>query len=154
MSERKRSGQPQKKQHRFSFGRHQPTAPQRKRRVSRREREAKQRRILYWGMGIAAGLVVVILGAGLINDYFIKPRHVLASVDGTDIRRRDYWKVRSVDLINQISLYQQYAQFSDESQSQQYLSLAQQSAEELDDLWGSTSTDDSTLQKMIDDQVY
>jgi parvulin-like peptidyl-prolyl isomerase len=154
MSERKRSGQPQSKQGRFSFGRQKPVAPQRKRRVSRREREAKQRRILYWGMGIATGLIVVILGAGLINDYFIKPRHVLATVEGTDIRRRDYWKVRSVDLINQISLYQQYAQFSDESQSQQYLSLAQQSADELDGLWGSTSTDDTTLQKMIDDQVY
>jgi parvulin-like peptidyl-prolyl isomerase len=105
-------------------------------------------------MGIATGLIVVVLSAGLINEYFIKPRHVLATVEGTDIRRRDYWKVRSVDLINQISLYQQYAQFSDASQSQQYLSLAQQAADELDGLWGSTGTDDSTLEKMIDDQVY
>jgi parvulin-like peptidyl-prolyl isomerase len=154
MSERKRSGQPQNKKGSFSFGRHKPVAPQRKRRVSRREREAKQRRMLYWGMGIATGLIIAVLGAGLINEYFIKPRHVLATVEGTEIRRRDYWKVRSVDLINQISLYQQYASFSEADQAQQYQSLAQQAAEELDGLWGSTSTDDSTLEKMVDDQVY
>jgi peptidyl-prolyl cis-trans isomerase C len=105
-------------------------------------------------MGVATALIVVVLGAGLINEYFIKPRHVLATVDGTDIRRRDYWKVRSVDLINQISLYRQYASFVDQSQSQQYLSMAQQAADELDGLWGSTKTDESTLEKMIDDQVY
>ncbi len=154
MSPQKRPSQPEKKASRFHFGRHQPAAPQKKRRVSRREREARQRRFLYWGMGIATGLIVLALGVGLVNEYFIKPRHVLATVDGTDIRRRDYWKVRSVDLINQISLYQQYAQISDQSQQQQYLSLAQQAATELDGLWGSTKTDDDTLQKMIDDQVY
>jgi parvulin-like peptidyl-prolyl isomerase len=154
MSQRKRPTPLPKKTGRFHFGRHQPAAPQKKRRVSRREREARQRRILYWGMGIATGLIVLVLGVGLVNEYFIKPRHVLATVDGTDIRRRDYWKVRSVDLINQVSLYQQYAQLSDQSQQQQYLSLAQQAAAELDDLWGSTKTDDTTLQKMIDDQVY
>jgi len=49
--------------------------------------------MLYWGMGVAAGLVVLVLSGGLINEYFIKPRHVLATVDGTDIRRREYWKV-------------------------------------------------------------
>jgi parvulin-like peptidyl-prolyl isomerase len=154
MSQRKRSAPPPKKTGRFHFGRHQPAAPQKKRRVSRREREARQRRILYWGMGIATGLIVLVIGIGLVNEYFIKPRHVLATVEGTDIRRRDYWKVRSVDLINQVSLYQQYAQLSDQSQQQQYLSLAQQAATELDGLWGSTKTDDTTLQKMIDDQVY
>ncbi|MFL5761593.1 MAG: peptidylprolyl isomerase [Thermomicrobiales bacterium] len=154
MSQRRRSAQPQKSKSRFHFGRHEPAAPQKKRRVSRREREARQRRLLYWGMGIATGLIVLVLGVGLVNQYFIKPRHVLATVDGTDIRRRDYWKVRSVNLINQISVYQQYAQFSDASQAQQYQNLAQQAASELNGLWGSTNTDDATLGNMIDDQVY
>lgn len=142
---------------RLRFGRlkpRQPTAPARRRRVSRREREARQRRRLYWGMGIAGALVVLILLAGVTNEYIIKPRHVLAEVDGTKIRRRDYWKVRSIDLINQISQYQQFASFLQGSQQQQYRARAQQAATELNQVWGSTKLDQATLAKMIDDQVF
>ncbi len=64
------------------------------RRISRREREDKQRRQLYIGLAVAALLSVAILGGFALNEYFIKPRAVLASVNGVDIRRSDYWKVR------------------------------------------------------------
>ncbi|MGH2559250.1 MAG: peptidylprolyl isomerase [Thermomicrobiales bacterium] len=131
-----------------------PTAPARKRRVSRREREARRRRLLFIGMAAAGSLVVLILAYAAINDYFIKPRHVVASVEGTEIRRRDYWKVRSYDLINQASQYQQFAAFSQGQQQTQYQALAQQAITELDDVWGSTSIDDTTLSRMVEDQVY
>jgi peptidyl-prolyl cis-trans isomerase C len=135
------------------FGR-KPTAPGRRRRISRREREERQKRQLYWGMGIAGALIAVILVGFAVNEYVVKPRHVMATVDGTKIRRKDYWKVRSYDLLNQASQFQQLATFADSEQQQQYQSLAQQALLELEDVWGSTSTNDATLSKMIDDQVY
>ena len=134
-----------------------PTAvkgPVQPRRISRREREAKQRRRLYIGLGAASALVVGILVFSTLNEYVFKPRAVVASVNGVDIRRRDYWKVRSVDLINQINQYQQFAQLVDASQQQQYITLAQQASEDLDDVWGSTDLDETTLNRMVEDQIY
>jgi len=98
------------------------------RRISRREREERQRRQLYIGLAIAGVLSIVILAGFALNDYWFKPRAVLASVNGTEIRRRDYWKVRSVELVNQVNQYNQFSQLVDPSQQQQYLTLAQQAA--------------------------
>lgn len=128
--------------------------PVQPRRVSRREREAKQRQRLYIGLGVAGALVVGILLFSSLNEYVFKPRAVVASVNGVDIRRRDYWKVRSVDLINQINQDQQFAQLVDASQQQQYVTLAQQAADDLDNVWGSTDLDETTLNRMVEDQVY
>lgn len=124
------------------------------RRVSRREREERKRKQLYLGLAAAAILSVVIVAGFALNEYWFKPRAVLASVNGVEIRRRDYWKVRSVELINQVNQYQQFAQLVDQSQQAQYIQLAQQAATELDDLWGSTDVDDATLTRMVEDQVY
>jgi hypothetical protein len=126
------------------------------RRISRREREEKQRRQLFWGLGIAGALIVVILAGAALNEYWIKPRHVLASVNGTDIRRSDYWKFRAVDLADQANQYAAIANsgFVDENQRQQYTTLAQQASAQIDKVWGSTDLDDPTLQRMIDNQIY
>jgi parvulin-like peptidyl-prolyl isomerase len=133
----------------------QPAAtPVRKRRVSRAEREAKRQRQLYIGVAIAGALVVSILAYGAINEYFIKPREVLATVNGVNIRRRDYWKVRNYELVQQIGQYQQLAQIYGGEQGQQYQAFAQQSAQELTEVWGSTAVNESTLQRMVEDQVY
>ncbi|MGH2533912.1 MAG: peptidylprolyl isomerase [Thermomicrobiales bacterium] len=110
--------------------------------------------MLYISIAAAGSLVVLILAYAAINEYFIKPRHVVASIDGTEVRRRDYWKVRSYDLINQASQYQQFAAFSQGQQQTQYQALAQQAISELDDVWGSTEIDDTTLSRMVDDHVY
>ncbi len=133
-----------------------PTAPIRKRHVSRREREARRRRQLYLGMTGVGVLVALILAVGLANEFIIKPRHVLATVDGAEIRRREYWKVRSFELIEQAQQYTQYASFfqGQPDQQQQYLGLAAQARAELETVWGSTDTADTTLSRMIDDQVY
>ncbi len=133
-----------------------PTAPTRKRRVSRREREARRKRQLYLGMTGVGLLVVFILAVALANDLYIKPNHVLATVDGTKLRRREYWKVRAFDLIGQAQQYSQYASFFEgqPDQQQQYLGLAAQAQAELETVWGSTDTNATTLGRMIDDQVY
>lgn len=128
--------------------------PGRRRRISRREREARRQRQLRWGIGLAAALAVVVLLVFSANDYIVKPRKVLASVNGTEIRRRDYWKYRSMTLINQASQYQQFANFVQGDQQTQYLQLAAQARQELDTVWGSTDVDDATLEQMVDGQVF
>ncbi len=132
------------------------SASGRARRVSRKEKEAKQRRQLYWGLGAAGTLIIVILLVFSANQYWFRPRHVLASVNGTDIRRSDYWKVRSFDLINQVNTYSSYAQSTalTSNQQQQYASFAQSAANDLSKTWNSTSLDAGTLTTMVEDQVY
>ena len=146
MSQRRRDTLPKK--------RSGSAGPASQRRISRREREERQRRQLYIGLAIAGVLSLVILAGFALNEYILKPRAVLASVNGVEIRRRDYWKVRSVELVNQVNQYNQFSQLVDPSQQQQYLTLAQQAASELDKVWGSTDTNDSTLNRMVEDQVY
>src|SRR4051812_239337 len=90
---------------RWRFGRRRdPFAPQR--RLSRREREEQQRRILYIAMASVASLVVILLAGGAIWEFGIRPRQVLASVNGVAITRDDYWKVRKYTLLQQIQQYQ------------------------------------------------
>ena len=132
------------------------SAAARARRVSRREKEAEQRRRLYWGLGLAGALIIAILLVFSSNEYWFRPRHVLATVNGTNITRRDYWKVRSFDLINQVNTYSSYAQSTalTSDQQSQYASFAQSAAADLKKVWNSTSVDDGTLSTMVEDQVY
>lgn len=131
-----------------------PGQPSRPRRVSRREREAHQRRRLYWGLGIAGAIIVVILGFALTNENVIKPRKVLASVNGTDIQRQDYWRYRGVQLLEQVNQYSRIAGLVSSDQAGQYRQAAAQAQADFNNLWGSTDVDNATLQQMIDDQVY
>lgn len=133
---------------------HQPTTPVRKRRVSRAEREARRQRQLYIGIAVAGALVVLVLAGGATYEYFVKPRQTLATVDGVNIRRRDYWKYRSHELIQQISQYQVLAQQFGQEQGQQYIAAAQANQAELEDLWGGTDVNETTLQTMVENQVY
>src|SRR5262245_1300490 len=89
-----------------------PSTPSRPRRVSRAQREAQRQRRLYIGLGIAGALVVLTLLAGATWEYLVKPNQVLATVNDVRIKRKDYWKYRSVELISQISQYQQFAGMS------------------------------------------
>ena len=97
----------------------------------------------------------MVLGVGVAWDQFIKPNQVVAEVNGVRIRRDNYWRYRSVELINQISSYQQFANSAtDAQQQQQYLGLATRASQELGDLWGSRDVNDDTVQRMIEDQIY
>jgi parvulin-like peptidyl-prolyl isomerase len=124
-------------------------------RISRHERDLQRQKRLKIGVGIAVASALAILLSFGVYNYIVKPRQVLATVQGSNIRREDYWKYRSFVLYNQAAQYQQYSSLvNDPSQQQQYLSMAQQAQADLQSVWGSKSVDDQTLQQMIDDKVY
>jgi parvulin-like peptidyl-prolyl isomerase len=125
-----------------------------KKRVSRRQRDEQNTKILYGALAAAAVIIALVLVGQAVNQYYLTPRKVLATVNGHEIKREDYWKYRSNVLVNQISQYQQYASFFQGEQQQQYLSMAQQASAQLDEVWGSKDTDPTTLESMIDDQLY
>lgn len=154
MPERRRDTLP--KSHRRTVGASTTGPNVQVRRVSRRDREDRQRRRLFWILGIAGAVAALILAYSSLNEYVIKPSHVLATVDGTTIRRRDYWRVRSVNLTNEVNQYSSFAQspMLGAQQKQQYSTLASQAAAALKTVWGSTKVDDPTLNQMIEDQIY
>ncbi len=61
-----------------------------RRRVSRRERETRARQSLITGTGLVLGLVVLVLGWGLYEQYVLHPRQPVATVAGEPIRRKTY----------------------------------------------------------------
>jgi parvulin-like peptidyl-prolyl isomerase len=139
-------------QHGTKIPKNAQTGPKR---ISRHERDLQRQKRLKIGVGIAAISALAILLSFGVYNYIVKPRQVLATVQGSNIRREDYWKYRSFVLYNQAAQYQQYSSLvNDASQQQQYLSMAQQAQAELQTVWGSKSVDDQTLQQMIDDKVY
>ncbi|HEX5499572.1 MAG TPA: hypothetical protein VFX03_10110, partial [Thermomicrobiales bacterium] len=105
-------------------------------------------------MAIAGAVVVLILGGGALNEFVLKPNATLANVGDAAISRQDYWRVRAVDLFEQANQYQQFASLVGPDQQQQYLQMAQSALAQIPGIWGSTDTDASTLNQMIDDQVY
>lgn len=128
--------------------------PPKQRRVSRKQREEKRTRWLYIGLATIGIAIALIVAGTALNEFFLKPRKVLASVESEDITRRDYWKYETHSLINQSLQYQQFASLVENEQQQQYLTLAQQSQQASEEVWGSTSTNDQTISRMIDDRVY
>ena len=128
--------------------------PPKKRRVPRREIEARRQRMIRWGLAIATVAVLAIVIGGILWDNVIKPRQTLARVGDVAITREDYWKVRAYDLAEQAEQYQQFAQFVAPEQQSQYLNLAQQSLAQLPAVWGSMDVDSTTLGNMINDQLF
>ena len=125
----------------------------RPKRVSRREREERQRRLLYTVTALAAVMVVIVLAFGAFWQYYHVPRQVLASVNGSDIQRRDYWKVRGLQLRQQqIQLQRQLSSATDPSKTQQLRQQLTQAGSELADLHGAPVASD-TLKNMVDDKV-
>ncbi len=109
-----------------------------------------------WGITGAAVLVALTLVGGVLYDSVLKPNAVLASVGDVDIHRQDYWRARAAGLIAEATQLQQFADsgFAPPDQQQQFRQQAAVSLAQVDDVWGSTTTDEATLQRMIDDQVY
>ncbi|MBX6343109.1 MAG: SurA N-terminal domain-containing protein, partial [Thermomicrobiaceae bacterium] len=134
---------------RFGFSRSAASA---RRRVSRREREEFRRRMVILGVSLAGVLLVLILAGGALYQYVYLPNQALVTVDGTKISRGDYWKVRKLELLNQIAQYSQFAQFASGQQATSYQQLADQARQQLNTV-ESDPVDTSTLSQMVDDQV-
>ncbi|MBX6753178.1 peptidylprolyl isomerase [Thermorudis peleae] len=124
------------------------TEPQRRR--TRREREQAQQRLVILVTVITLALVFVILGVGSAYQYLYLPRQVLVEVNGQQITRGDYWKMRKLVLLNEIAQYQQLASLVSGQQSVQYQQLAQQAQSQLSTV-ERDPVDRSTLDQMVDD---
>lgn len=129
-------------------------APDRRHRITRAQREAKRQKLLYIGIGaVVAVLALILIGTFVWTDV-VRPRQVLASVNGTDISREDYWRARGVSLVDQVDQYSYLAGVVGGDQATQYQNAAANAQTELNGLWGSTEVNDQYVQQMIDDQLY
>jgi parvulin-like peptidyl-prolyl isomerase len=111
-------------------------------------------RMLYIGLAAAAGLIVLILGIGAFYEYQIKPNQVLATVNGNEIKREDYWRYQSVALYDQARTYEEYALQVTGQQQTQFLTYAAQLDAAREDVWGSTEVSEATISQMIEDRLY
>ncbi|HEX9115300.1 MAG TPA: peptidylprolyl isomerase [Anaerolineae bacterium] len=64
-----------------------------KKQERRNRRDAEQNRRVLIGLGAAAGLILVVIAAGLIQLLVITPRSPIATVNGTNISLTDYGKM-------------------------------------------------------------
>jgi peptidyl-prolyl cis-trans isomerase C len=138
-------------------GRRQPVParpPVRKRRVPRREIEARRQRLVRWGVAIAGALVLLLVFGGLAYENVIKPNQTLATVGTESITRQEYWKWRANDLFEQAQQYRDFAQFVGPDQQSQYLAFANQSLAQAPEVWGSTDVDSAALQSMVEGQIF
>jgi parvulin-like peptidyl-prolyl isomerase len=111
-------------------------------------------RMFYIGLIGAAVLILVILGAGAFWEYQIKPNQTIATVNGEEITREEYWKYQTVTLYNQARLYEDYALQVTGQQQTQFLMYAAQFDEMRSDVWGGTDVSEPTVQQMIEDRLY
>lgn len=121
---------------------------------TRREKEAFQRRVLYIVTAIAAAVVAVTLIGGAIYQFILVPREVYATVNGVDIRRVDYEKRRTYDILQEITALSQQlqtAQQGQDAQIRQQLELLQLELQDLDN--GDRNIDPDALKTMVEDQL-
>ncbi len=122
------------------------------RRLSRREREQRQQRIVVAFVTVASLFVLLLLAVGAIYQYVYLPRQVLVVVNGEEIIRQDYWKVRKLELLNQVSQYRQLANLTTGQQSIQYQQLADQAEQQLPTV-ERDPVNESTLGQMIENLI-
>ncbi len=139
---------------RSRFGGNRPGSSVPVRRRSRSEQEARHTRLFQISMVACALIIAVVLGAGAIYEYVLKPSAVLAEVNGHEIQRRDYWQYQSVVLYQQARQYEAFASQTAGQQQQQFLQFAASFDAQRRDVWGSTEVSAITIQQMIEDQIY
>lgn len=112
-------------------------------------------RLFYFGLIAAAALILIVLGAGALYEYQIKPNQVLATVNGQDIKRKDYWQFQIVTLYEQAQTFEDAAATMPPGDTQsQYLAYAAQFDQMRGDVWGSSDVNDITLRQMIEGKLY
>jgi parvulin-like peptidyl-prolyl isomerase len=128
-----------------------PSGQDIRRRRSRREREARQRKILLIGMSALGALLILIVGFGTLRYYYLIPHRVIATVNGHKIIQSDYWKVRRNTLLERLQQYSFQAQ-SGQGNTQQIQLAAQTAQNEITNI-RSAAIDPETLQTMTEDWV-
>jgi peptidyl-prolyl cis-trans isomerase C len=128
-----------------------PSGPDARRRRSRREREARQRKILFVSMSVLGVLLLFIIGFGTLRYYYLIPHQVIATVNSHKIIRSDYWKVRRNTLLDRLQQYAFQAQ-SGQGDAQQIQLQAQSAQNEITNI-RSAPVDPTTLQTMTEDWI-
>lgn len=128
-----------------------PTGPDVRRRISRRQREARQRKILLIGMSVVGVLLLFVVGFGSLRTYYLIPHEVLATVNNHKIIRSDYWKLRRNELLDRLQQYAFQAQLGQGS-SQQIQLQAQNARDEIQNI-RNAPVDPDTLHTMTEDQI-
>ncbi len=119
--------------------------------MSRREREMRQRKILFISMSTLGVLLLFIIGFGTLRFYYLIPHQTIASVNGHKIIRSDYWKVRRNTLLDRLQQYSFQAQ-SGQGDQQQIQLAAQTAQNEIQNIRGA-AVDPETLHTMTEDWV-
>ena len=87
---------------------------QSKKHIARLERERRQVRLIKIIAIIVVAAVVLIIGYGLLDQYYLQAQQPVAEVNGEKIKTKEF-QARVVlqrnELLNQYMLYQQYQQF-------------------------------------------
>ena len=130
----------------------QPTRKQ----LSRREKERRTRQALIIGTSIVIGLVVLILGWGVYDQYVLQPKKPVATVAGVPIRLDTYQKMvkyRRWDYRNYLGrLEDQKRQFSAGEGDQSF--LLQYVDRQIQQVQGDLlSLPTTVLDDLIDDQI-
>lgn len=122
--------------------------------ASRAQKETMYQRMFYIGLIACAIIIVGIIGVGAFWEYQVKPNQVIATVNGHEIKRSDYWKYQTVALYDQARTYEDLALQVTGQQQTQFLMYAAQFDQLREDVWGSTDVSDATVRQMIEDQLY
>lgn len=133
-------------------GASRPAVPRRP--ATRRQKESMYQRMFYIGLVFAAAIIISVLGIGAYWEYQVKPNQVLASVNGEEILRKDYWKYQSITLYSQARTYEEYALQVTGQQQTQFLMYAAQFDQMREDVWGSNEVSEATVRQMIEDRLY
>lgn len=128
-----------------------PSGPDARRRISRRAREARQRRILLIGMSVVGALLLFVVSFGSLRTYYLIPHEVLATVNNHKIIRSDYWKVRRNELLDRLQQYAFQAQLGQGS-TQQIQLQAQNARDEIQNI-RNAPLDPGTLHTMTENQI-
>jgi parvulin-like peptidyl-prolyl isomerase len=132
------------------------SARQTKKQIAISKKQARQNRIIWLCIGAVTLLVLIVLAAGLAQEYLIRPRASVARVNDVAIRANEFndlLRYRRYNTHLQIqSLQQQLDQIDPSDQTNQFLQSFYQS--QLEQLQGSLLTAaDSTLDELIDDAL-
>lgn len=122
------------------------------RRISRRQREQRQRRYLTIGAIAVTALVALIAIISSLSFYVITPNETLATVNGHDISRSDYWKVRRNALLDRLQQYSFQSQLGGGTRSDQLQAGADAARMEIKGI-RTYAVDPTTLHDMEQDQV-
>ena len=130
--------------------------PLNRKQISRREREQRNTRWIVRGTAAVVGLMVLLLGWGLLDQYVLRPRQPVATVAGTPIRLDTYQKwvnYRRWEYRNYLAqLESQRMQFDTGDEEQAFLS--QYFDQQIQQIQAQiTNLPVTVLEELIDDQL-